>query len=128
MFLQVNDSTRFWALINFTGENFAMNILNPTYKQEKLTPASACPSVHTQHRLLVYFLGVVLALLIWLIPWTSSLDMSREAVGKVVVGTSPHQFNCGPHTLENAACSEQGLWWECMVRILRQEQGAQDAH
>ncbi|CAL1167347.1 unnamed protein product [Cladocopium goreaui] len=92
--LKVPETMRFWALISFTG-GYAMNLVNPADNGEpKSSNWQLSEQGYAENAFITYILGGVLALVIFAIPFLTSLKQSQTRVAswrqKKKIGTRQH--------------------------------------
>jgi len=81
--LKVPETMRFWALISFTG-GYAMNLVNPADNSENLSSAwHMNEKGYAENAFILYILGGALALLVFAIPYLTSLKQSQTRVVRV---------------------------------------------
>lgn len=81
--LKVPETMRFWALISFTG-GYAMNLVNPADNgEEQSSNFKLSEHGYAENAFITYILGGVLALVIFAIPFLTSLKQSQTRVVRV---------------------------------------------
>lgn len=91
LIVNVNENIRFWALMNFTG-GYAMDILNPNTNTEAYSTNFRLDyTAKAENGLILFVVGAVLAMLIFVFPCLTSLDKSHRRVSDVLSGLTDLQ-------------------------------------
>ncbi|CAJ1441250.1 unnamed protein product, partial [Effrenium voratum] len=103
---KINETVRFWALLNFTG-GYAMDLVNPSVNGENLSGNFKLNYLGTaENAFILYLIGAALAFIIFLIPPITSLYRSQNRVVVIMKEMSDlikrvhHYYSGNTQTLE----------------------------